>query len=453
MAKILFVSSSLLGALYPSVELARRILRAGHRVSFTTFAAGRSVVEENGIDFLPLDQSRYEALLAQDSKCGTLARLRRLESRRRKAMDSLAVSDLVQAVERLTPDLILINGEMHEHIIALSASGVPMALLNSFVSIWRRPGLPPPHCLARPGIGFKGSRAGIWLLWQSLRLKKRWRTLLLAARRVGCDRVSILRRLALESGFDFDNETDDEQWLMPFTYRRLPVLSLRALEFEFEHQPPESVHYVGPMLLENRGDARVSKNVSADLEAIFEDCHRTPRTLIYAGFGSFFSAHLELVRRLVDAVAKREDWELVVSLGGKLDPAELGSLPERVHAFDWLPQPDVLQHADVAVVHGGINTVDECVLNRVPMLVYCGFETDMAGTTSRIVHHGIGIAGDAKRDSQQAIQEQIERLLREPRYRRALNELRSRYVAYAENQVAESTVESLLDRARAECTS
>jgi UDP:flavonoid glycosyltransferase YjiC (YdhE family) len=453
MAKILFVSGGVLGTLYPSVELARRIARTGHRVSFSTFDAGRSIVEENKIDFLPLDQSRYEAFLAKDSKCGTLARLRRLEERRRKAMASLAVSDLAQSVKRLGPDLILIDGEMHEHIIALSASGVPMALLNSFVSIWRRPGLPPPHCLVRPDIGLKGSRAGIWLLWQSLRLKKRWRTLVLAARRVGCDRVSLLRRLARESGFEFDNETDDEQWLMPFTYRRLPVLSLRALEFEFEHQPPKSVHYVGPMLLENRGDARVSKKVRANLEGIFEDCRRSRRTLIYAGFGSFFSADPQLVRRLVAAVAKREDWELVVSLGGKLDPAELGSLPERVHAFDWLPQPDVLQHADVAVVHGGINTVDECVLNRVPMLVYCGFETDMAGITSRIVHHGIGIAGDAKKDSQQAIQEQIERLLREPRHRRALDKLRSRYVAYAENLVAESTVESLLDRPRAECTS
>ena len=77
--------------------------------------------------------------------------------------------------------------------------------------------------------------------------------------------------------------------------------------------------------------------------------------------------------------------------------ADLGRLPEGAHAFPWVPQLDVLRHADGCVTHGGINTLDECVLNLVPMLVYCGFETDMAGNTGRVVHHGIGLAGDRDR--------------------------------------------------------
>ena len=71
-----------------------------------------------------------------------------------------ASSAFARSLRDQRPDLTLINGEMHEHIIAASAAGARVALLNSFVSIWRQPGVPPPHTLARPGIGWSGTRAG-----------------------------------------------------------------------------------------------------------------------------------------------------------------------------------------------------------------------------------------------------------------------------------------------------
>jgi UDP:flavonoid glycosyltransferase YjiC (YdhE family) len=107
----------------------------------------------------------------------------------------------------------------------------------------------------------------------------------------------------------------------------------------------------------------------------------------------------------------------------------------------------VLSHADVAVTHGGISTADECVLSDVPMLVYCGFETDMGGTTARVVHHGIGIAGNRRRDDTQVIRGHIDRLLGEPHFEANLSRLRHEYAAYVENRVAERVVESLLGSA------
>lgn len=445
MATILCVTSTVPGTLYPGVELARRLAAAGHRLTFASFAGARRVVESQGLDFLALSPSRYRAFLDADGKAGLLERWRHLGARRRRALDALAVDDLVPAVRRLDPDLILIDGELHEQIIAASASGVPIALLNSFVSIWRRPGLPPPHTPARPGVGFKGSRIGIWLLWWLLRLRKRRRAWSLKIRHVGCDRLSLLRQLASGSGFDFRGETDESQWLIPFTYRRLPVLSLHAREFEFLHRPPERVHYVGPMMLEKRGDKPMAAADRESLERLFERCRDGRRALIYAGFGSFFTTDLSLLRRLVAAVADRDDRQLLISLGGRGSAADLGRLPDNARAFDWLPQLEVLRHAGVAVTHGGINTLDECVLAGVPMLVYCGFETDMAGNTSRVVHHGIGIAGDAQDDAA-AIRGHLDRLLLDPRFQAGVERLRARYAAYAEDRVAERVVESLLTR-------
>jgi UDP:flavonoid glycosyltransferase YjiC (YdhE family) len=323
-----------------------------------------------------------------------------------------------------------------------------MALLNTFASIWRRPGLPPPHHLVRPGFGWKGTRPGMWMLWIELRLRKRQKAALHRLRRIGCDRVSILRHLAREADFDLRRETDDSQWLIPFTYRQIPVLSLHAFEFEFPHSPPDRVQYVGPMVLESRNDRPMPEEDEGDLQAILDWRRRGEGRckLVYVGFGSVFSSDLDLLRRLVGAAQLRPDWKLIISLSDRVNRDAIGRLPQGVHAFSWAPQLSVLKHADACVTHGGINTIDECVLSEVPLLVYCGLETDMAGNTSRVLHHGIGIAGDRARDSSEAITGHLERLMGEPTFDQNLQRLRRDYEAYVENRVAERAVESLLHR-------
>ncbi|MCH9651941.1 MAG: glycosyltransferase [Deltaproteobacteria bacterium] len=447
MASILSVTSGFPSILYPSVELARRLAVVGHQVTFAGLPACRELVERQGLAFLPLEASRYEAFLEGDAKESYWHRLSKRGERVDRAVDSLATEGFSRDVRQLNPDLILIDGEMHEHIITASTVGIPLVLLNSFASIWRRPGLPPPHCQVQPDVGFWGSRGGIWLLWRALRLRKWRKAVSQWGRWVGCDRLSVLRRLAAEQGFDWHREIDASQWLIPFTYRRFPVLSLHALEFDFPHQPPKRVHYVGPLLLESRPDRQLPPEDRARLEAIFQRRRRGAK-LIYAGFGSMFSADLAFLKRLLGVVAGRPEWDLVVSLSDRVAPADLGPLPERVHVFPWVPQLEVVRQADVVVTHGGINTLDECVVGGsrggVPVLIYCGSETDMAGNTARVLHHGIGIAGDREGDTTETIQGHIDRLLTAPSFRASLARLRRSYQRYVENQVAEGAVKSLL---------
>jgi UDP:flavonoid glycosyltransferase YjiC (YdhE family) len=446
MANILIVTRGLPSVLYQSVELARRLAAAGHRVTFAGDPDARALVEHLGLAFHPLEPSRYEPFLEEDAAAPLLGRVLDLGGRRGRARDALAVVAFAGFLRDHQPDLTLINGEMHEHIIVAAAAGGRVGLLNSFVSIWRQPGVPPPHTLARPGIGWSGTRWGTSLLWLALRLRKqrtRWSE---HVRHVGCDRVSIVGDLARSVGYALERETDDRQWLIPFTYRRLPVLSLHALEFEFPHAPPAHVRFVGPMVLESRVDQPQAANRDR-LEAVLARRRESGNDgrLIYAGFGSVLSTDLAFLRRLIGIVEARPGWELVVSLSHRVSRSDLGPLPARVHTFPWVPQVHVLAHADVAVTHGGVSTVDECVLSGVPVLVYCGWETDMAGTTARVVHHGIGIGGDRRRDTTAEIRAHVDRLLTEPGFQERVKRLQRLYAAYAEHRVAERAVDSLLE--------
>ena len=446
MADILIVTRGLPSLVYPSVELARRLAAAGHRVTFGGDPETAVLAAGAGLDFQSLDPDGYPEFERADAALPVRNRFSTLAQRRERARAALGVGSFAASIRDRRPGLVLINGEMHAHVIAAASTGVRLALLNSFVSIWRQPGLPPPHHLARPGVGWRGTRIGASLLWRNLELRRWVRRRTEMVRQVGCDRVSVLEDLARHSGFDFSGETDRQQWLMPFTYRRLPVLSLHALEFEFSDRPPAHVHYVGPMILRDRPDRPLSEADRQRLDAIIARRHDSTggRRLIYASFGSAMTVDVALLRRLVAIVAERPGWELVLSVSGRLPAAALDPLPERVHAFAWVPQMAVLAHADVAVTHGGINSVDECVMSAVPMLIYCGGETDMAGTTSRVVHHGIGIAGDRRRDGIAEMRAHVDRLMSDVGVRDRISRLRQAYTACIETRVAERAVESLL---------
>jgi zeaxanthin glucosyltransferase len=448
MAQILAVARGLPSLVYPTLELARRLRDAGHRVTFAGAPSDQPLAADLGLGFIALPLDELDAFLARDRGEGTFDRLRRLGPRREAAARATGLTAFLDLVGSARPDLVIVNGEMHEHIVGTLALNVPVVLLNTFVSIWRQPSLPPPHHLIVPGRGWKGHRAVSPLLWLMLDARKRVRRLGARLHDVGCDRVSVLAHQARQLHVALNREVDTHQWLIPFTYRRLPVLSLHAQEFEFTHTPPAGVRYVGPMVLEQRADVAIPGIDAAALDAVLERRRRDgQRRLIFAAFGSTLTAGLDFLRRLVAVVEDRPHWELVLSLSNRLPASALGRLPGRVHVFGWVPQLRVLAAADVMVTHGGINTIDECVLNGVPPLVYCGFETDMGGTTARVVHHGLGLAGEPGDDTA-TIRRRIDRLLDEPSFGVAIRRFGEHYRKYRDGKVAEHVVNRLLDAAK-----
>ena len=67
MANILIVTRGLPSVLYQSVELARRLAAAGHRLTFAGDPDARELVEHHGLAFRRLEPSRYEQFLEEDA--------------------------------------------------------------------------------------------------------------------------------------------------------------------------------------------------------------------------------------------------------------------------------------------------------------------------------------------------------------------------------------------------
>ena len=74
---------------------------------------------------------------------------------------------------------------------------------------------------------------------------------------------------------------------------------------------------------------------------------------------------------------------------GRIRPETLGKIPDNIYAYSFVPQVEVLQHADVFLTHCGMNSVTEAMSYGVPM-VAMPFVNDQIANARRIVELEIG---------------------------------------------------------------
>ncbi len=318
----------------------------------------------------------------------------------------------------LAPDLILCDVELAFEVMAAHATGVRLALWTSLFSVWKRPGLPPLHRDIVPGQGWAGTRLGIewsWLRYRGARSLGRLRRRI---RDRGRDRIGRLAAVAADTGFPFATEAMLQEWLVPFAYRTLPTLVFNTFALELPHDPHPTAQYTGPVLstspppdLGEMGDR---------LDTLYARREQTAsQALVYCAFGAWHKDDdRPFLGRILEVASLRPSWDFVVGLGSRIDPSALGRPPANVHLFPWAPQRSVLEHADAAIHHGGVTSVNECAAAGVPMLIYPFEFLDQRGNGARVAFHGLGMVGDRNRDSVEAILGRLDALVGDRAMRR-----------------------------------
>ena len=108
--------------------------------------------------------------------------------------------------------------------------------------------------------------------------------------------------------------------------------------------------------------------------------------IIYLSLGSIIS-NKGFCKECIRAFG---DTEFSVILNtGRISPDKLGDIPQNVYAYSFVPQIEVLKHADVFLTHCGMNSVNEAIAAKVPMIAM-PFVNDQLANAQRIVELGIG---------------------------------------------------------------
>ncbi|MEL6814322.1 MAG: glycosyltransferase [Cyanobacteria bacterium J06598_3] len=450
MAHIVVITSGITSALNATLALMQKLQQAGHRI---TYASPQNVsVSLQGLA-IPFVQLPPWIVPVDRGRGSWLGKWLRCRARQRLAMADFKMKAFAQTLRELAPDLLLIDIEMHPHIMTAVVSEFRVALLCPFISIWRRPNLPPIHTAIVPGEGWRGSAWGIqwswlryhWGKWMAYQ-RDRWQ-------RLACDYRSVVTYYARQIGYPGWFWSGFNSWLVPYPHGTLPVLCLHAQALDFPHRPPSFMHYLGPMVFDETAKLpqAIASEVASDTDPETTDStleiflqNRRGEFLIYCGCSSFVPARQGFLQKVCAIAASHPHWDFVIGLGGSDCREALEGLPDNVCVLPWAPQLPLLKQADCAIINSGAHSITECIHCGVPMLLYSLGVNDQNGNAARMVHHGLGLLGAFGTASVEALSNDIQSLLTEPIYRSNLTDMQGKFQRYGEDKTAVRVISSLL---------
>ena len=183
-----------------------------------------------------------------------------------------------------------------------------------------------------------------------------------------------------------------------------------ALEFQIHGKKPFGLYYTGPFVHAQQRPA---------VEFPWERLDGRP--LIYASLGTFQNGSETIFRTIAEACAGL-DAQLLISLGGGLDPAHLGTLAGTPLVVRFAPQLEILKRSALVITHAGINTVLESLSEGVP-LVAVPLGNDQPGVAARLKARGAGEVVSRHRLNPARLCKAVRLVLEEFRYREAAQDL------------------------------
>jgi zeaxanthin glucosyltransferase len=382
------------GHLNPMIALARSLQLRGHEVVIFGIADTEARVRDGGIEFCRIGM--------EDHPPGTLQKLDKHLSRlkgfaalrftleRVRNSARMVLRDGPEAVRTANVEMLLVDeadfaGNVADYL------GLPWISIALIPPLLKDDRFPP-----------------FWFGWAAEQ-----------------DRLSRLRnrlasRLLLRIAAPIFREVNQQRraWgLMPFRRSEEALSPLaqitqlpEALEFEVVGEKPARLHYTGPFVHSVQRPA---------VEFPWERLDGRP--LIYASMGTLQNGSESIFKTIAEACAGL-DAQLLISLGGGLDPARLGQLAGNPLVVSFAPQLEILKRAALVITHAGLNTVLESLCEGVP-LVAVPLANDQPGVAARVKARGACVVVPQHRLSPARLRKAIMLVLHEARYREAAQTL------------------------------
>ena len=382
------------GHLNPLAALARRLQQRGHSVVIFGVADVESRVKAAGIDFCLIGQSDYPpgTLEKLDHRLGEMTALQVLRFTMERVSNTarMILRDGPEAVRNVKVDALLIDEtEMANNIAEyLGLPFVSLALIPPLVKDNR---YPPFY------FGWSGSQK--W--WARLRNEIAIRVLT----RVAAPIFDGVNEYRAAWGLKVGVPEDGLSKLAQIT--QLP----RALEFDIEPLPPH-LYYTGPFV-----DARQRPAVNFPWDRL------DGRPLVFASLGTLQNRSRDIFRKIAEACAGL-NVQLVISLGGGLEPDRLGALSGDPLVVRFAPQLEIVKRASVVITHAGVNTVLESLAEGVP-LVCIPLGNDQPGVAARVAAHAAGVVVPPRKANAKRLRSAVQAVLEDESYRRAARKIQA----------------------------
>jgi zeaxanthin glucosyltransferase len=410
-ATIAFVLDHEEGHLIPTFKLARQLAARGHTVRYLGLLDSGDFVREQGFDFVPILERALPAGTVR--KLWEEADALTLEDQGHEAVYSRFLGAAARGdgldgpVLRTRPKLFILNSLLGLNALVMDYRyGLPVVLLSPLL----RTGSKARHAAAHEDVLLRlgsGAAAFFNLVQKCDPGVQRFRDI--------TARLTRMREL-----IQCPRELEIPQNLV---------------------DQDEEVFYVEPSVDLERHDDRGFPWDRLDPERKILYCSLGSQT--YLGGKEKAAAFL---RAVAEGAARRPDWQLVLSTGKTFDPGDL-PLPADAVALPWVPQTAVLERTAVMITHGGLGTIKECICSGVPMVV-CAVARDQPENAQRVVHHGLGLAGDFYAPDPETLFALADRVAADPSFRGNVEAMRRRFLEIEASGIGVRLIEEVLARPR-----
>ncbi|MCT6868542.1 MAG: hypothetical protein M3Z80_01165 [Apibacter sp.] len=159
---------------------------------------------------------------------------------------------------------------------------------------------------------------------------------------------------------------------------------------------------------------------------------------IYISLGTVLvDIRKEFFSRMIEALKDKN-----ITVVAATDPSILEKWPDNFIVQSYVPQLKLLKHIDVVIGHGGLNTVCDTYMNGIPMLII-PIAFDQSHTATLIDQYGCGIRLKYKRMKTKDIEQAVDDLLYNEKYKKAAKEIQQSFIEAGGNKKAAELIESL----------
>ena len=124
----------------------------------------------------------------------------------------------------------------------------------------------------------------------------------------------------------------------------------------------------------------------------------------------------KFLQAVISALSDRTDCQLVMATGICLCAEDSHSVPANAVLVNETPQMAVLRKAYLAITHGGMNSVKECIFFGVPMLVF-PVTKEQAANSARVIFHRVGVAAHINSASAESIRSLFAKIESDPGFK------------------------------------
>jgi len=376
----------------------------GHIVIFCGIREARRYAEKRGFNFIvERHDTAFNPFRKHESEEATniAQSLRKLNDRELVVRESETFSEIAK---RVNANLVLLDIHYSLRVLPLLSGEIKLALFSTKVALDEFTGHPPLNSplLYRDTWACRLASKLQWYQYYIIRRLKQW-----YGRPDFPTTAEMSRLTGGVSTLKLRVET--RRYLIP-GLREIPEFILSPLAFDYPHKPRSNQIYIGAEPTHYREDIDCDYEFALKFDRIASERIKG-KPLIYCSLGTIaqiYTGATSFLRRLVEA-SIGQPWNVIISTNLTLTKSE-GS--PNILVFEHVPQVRLLGICDLMVMHGGMNSIRECIFHEVPMLVYPASKVgDQIGNAARVVYHNIGSRGSLASDTANTIRLRIQQML------------------------------------------